>query len=106
MNFKFTHHHLAGSPKYGLSKTLKDSAKLALLLKDDKQSFLSATQRTELLAAVGDKYEKATTKKVRSAKKAKFQGVPMTMAEAVQTLTAEQIVAGLKDGSISPVVSK
>ena len=102
--FKFTHHHLAGAKKYGLSKTLKDSAKLALLLKDDKNSFLSATQRTELLAAVGDKYEKATTKKARSNKKASFQGVPITLLEATKTMTAEQILQGLKDGSISPVV--
>jgi hypothetical protein len=101
MSYKFTHHHLAGSPKYGLSKTLKDTAKVALLVKDDTNHFLSPTQRAELLAAVGEKYEQSKKKKTRTTKKEMLAGVPKTHISQLPAGTpVEQILQGLKDGTI------
>lgn len=97
----YTHHELSLTPKYGLSKNLNNSAKVHLLLKDDQTHFLSPEQRADLLSGLEEKYEQAKKKKARTERKAQLAQTPkIHISQLPPETTPEQIMKGLKDGTI------
>ena len=82
--------HMAPTPKYFKVRPAKKSTKVLLLLKDDKQKYLTKAQRSGLLLEVGPQYEAAK-------KKAMVEALPKyDMKNLPDDLTAEELIKAIK----------
>ncbi len=82
--------HMAPEKKYFKVRPAKKTTMVLLLLKDDKQKYLTPSQRSDLLLQVGPQYQAAK-------KKAMIDALPKyDLKNLPDDLTAEELLKAIK----------